>query len=185
MALENVIDEIISHAEKQKQEIINQAEDEAEKLLAQARNKTEEQAKLFAEETKKLIDENERMEISALNIHLHKMMLETKKEILDGIYQRLVEKLNKLDSHKRKGIIEKLVEKAKKELPEAVFFYSNEKDKEFVSNMKGIHFKDVIDCSGGIIAENADGTIRVNYTFEELLENVKDGHLNETAKRIF
>ena len=185
MGLENVINEIISQAEKQKQEIIDQGEQEAKKILAEATSKAKEQAKLFEKETKKILDENKRMEISALNIHLHKMFLEAKKSILDELYKQVIEKVYKLDSSKRKELIQKLVERAKKELPDAKFIYCNSKDKELVSGVKNLKFNGVVDCLGGVIIENEDRSVRVNYTLDVWLQNVKEAYLNEVAKRIF
>lgn len=185
MPLENVINEIISQAEKQKQEIIDQAKQEAEKIIGEATNKGKEQAKHFEEETKKIIAETKRMEISASNIHLHKMFLEAKKNILDEIFNQVIEKLSRLDSSKRRDLIHELVEKAKDELPDAKFVYCNDRDKEIASGIKSLKFKGVIDCLGGVVVENTDETIRVNYTFNVLLQTAKEMYINEISKRIF
>jgi len=185
MALENVINEIISQAGKQKQEIVDQGKQEAKKIVGEATKKGMEQSKIFEEETKKIINETKRMEISALNIRLHKMFLEAKKSILDELYKQVVEKIYKLDSAKRKELLHDIVEKAKKELPDVKFVYCSEKDKEIVSSVKNLKFNGVIDCLGGVVVENENRTIRVNYTFDLLLQNVKEAYLNEIAKRIF
>ncbi len=185
MALENVVDEIISQAEKQRQEIIDQGKQEAKKILDEAISKRKEQAKVFEEETRKMVDEIRRMEISALNIRLHKMSLEAKKDILDELYSQVIEKIRKLDSKRRMELMQNLVEKAKKELPDAKFVYSNSKDEELASNMKNLKFGGVVDCLGGVIVENEDKTVRINYTFDILFQNLKEAYLNEVSKRIF
>lgn len=185
MALENVIEEILAKAERSKEEIINQAKEEAKKILDEAIDHASGHTKRFEDETRKLIDESERMEISSLNIHLHKMVLETKKDILDEVYNQFLEKLKNLDGEKRKELIGKLIEKARKELPDARFVYCNEKDKKFISEIKNLEFKGVINCTGGVIVKNSDGRIRVDYTFDQIAENVKEMMLNEIAKRLF
>ena len=38
---------------------------------------------------------------------------------------------------------------------------------------------------GGIIAENGEKTIRVNYSFETLLESVKEAELQNISKILF
>jgi V/A-type H+-transporting ATPase subunit E len=181
MALENVINEIVSQAEKGKNEIIEQGEKEAKKILDEATKKVNEITRNFDAETEKILEERRGMELSSLNISLKKKMLEAKKSVLDEIYARLVERINKLETSKRKQLMHKLLEKAKKELPDAKFVYSRESDKELLGREK---FGGVIDCLGGVIVENADKNIRVNYTFDELLQGVKEAHLNEVAKRI-
>lgn len=182
MALENVIDEIISQAEKQKRAIIEQGKQESWKILDEATQKTKQRGKLFAEETTKLLGETERMELSSTNIRFHKMLLEAKRSILDELHNQLVERFSNMSASERKALLHKLIEKARKELPDAKYFYCNARDRELV---KGLQFKDLIDCLGGVIVENSDGTIRINYTFDVLLQSVKELHLNEIAKKIF
>ncbi len=185
MGLENVIDEIISQAEKQKQEIIDQGKQEAKKIVDEAMRKGNEQAKKFDEETRRIIGETKKMELSAGNIKTHKMMLEAKKSILDEVYNQVIEKVSKIDSSKRKEILHKLVERAEKELEDAKFVYCAGRDKELVSDMKGLKFGGEIDCIGGVIVENSSKTIKINYTFDVLLKDVKEIYLNEISKKIF
>lgn len=185
MALEDVIGEIISQAEKQKREIIEQGKQESWKILDEAANKAKQWEKSFQEETKKILDENRRMEISALNIQLHKTFLETKRSILDELYSKLAERIGTMDAAKRKEILQRLTEKAKKELPNAKFVYCINKDKEIISKITNLQFRGTVDCLGGIIAANAAEDVRINYTFDVLLQQVRELHLNEIAERIF
>lgn len=185
MTLENVMAEIISEAEKKRAEIIDQAKHESKKILEEATKKSEERKKHLDEATKKMLAETKRMELSTTNIRLHKMYLEAKKAVLDEIYNQLVEKINKLETSNRKGLLQKLVDKAKRELPDAKFIYCNGRDKTIVSGMKDMKFNGTINCLGGVIVENGDRTIRVNYTFDVLLQNVKEVYLNEVAKKVF
>ncbi len=185
MSLENVVNEIISQAEKQRQEIVDQGRQEAKKIVDEATKKAREQTKQFEEETKKLANETKRMELSALNIHLQKMFLEAKKGMLDELYRHVVEKIEKLDASERKELIQRLVEKSKKELPDAKFVYCNSRDKEIVSGIKSLKFNGVVDCLGGIVVENGEKSVKVNYTFDVILKNVKEAYLNEVAKRVF
>ncbi len=185
MALENVIDEIISQAERNKQEIIERGKQEAKKILDEATNKAKQHEQQFEEETKRILEETRKMEISSLNISLNKMMLDAKKKILDEVYQHLLERINKLDSEKRREIIKKLVEHAKKELPNPKFVYCNEGDEKLVATIKDLKFGGVINAVGGVIVENADKNIRTNYTFDVLLNNLKEAYWNEIARRVF
>lgn len=185
MGLDNVIDEIISQAKRSREEIISTAKLQAKKIVDEVIEKADDYSKNSRGKTQGLIDESKRMEISSLNIHLHKTILETKRDIIDEIYNRFKEKLNNLEASERKKILQKLLEKAEKELPEAKFFYCNNKDRGLLSNIKDLQFKSIIDCSGGLILETGDGRVRVNYTFEQLFENLKESYLNEVAKRVF
>jgi len=185
MALENVIGEIISQAEKQKKEIIDQGKQEAWKILDEAAKKAKQLEKFFADETTKLLEENRRMELSSTNIQLNKMLLEARRGALDELYSKLIEKIEKLDSAKKKNLLQQLIDKSKKDLPGAKFVYCNSTDKELISKVTNLQVRGTIDCLGGVIVANAAEDVRVNYTFDVTLQNVKEAHLNEVAKRIF
>lgn len=185
MALENVIAEIISQAEKRRDEIIDQAKQESRKVVDEAIKKADERKKQLEDNAKKLLNETKKMELSTTNIRLHKMYLEAKKAVLDEIYNQLVEKISKIESSKRKELLQKLAIKANRELPDAKFIYCSEHDKNIVSGMKDLKFNGTINCLGGVMVENEDRTIRVNYTFDVLLQNVKEAYFNEVAKKIF
>lgn len=182
MALENVINEIISQAEKQKQEIIEQGKQEAWKMLDEAANRAKQRKKFFDGETAKIVDEAKRMELSSTNIQARKLLLDAKRGVLNELYTKLEEKIGEMDARTRKELLHRFVEKAKEEMPDAKFAYCGSKDKEHIN---GLQLKGVIACLGGVIVENADGTVRINYTFDVLLEQVKEAHLNEIAKKIF
>lgn len=184
MAIENVIDEIISQAEKQKREIVEEGKKESWKMLEEATNRTKQHDKIFAAETARILEEYEKMETSAANIQLHKMLLESKKSILDGLYMQLETKLQKMETAERKEMLLRLIEKSRKEMADAKFVYCNNNDKELISGA-GMNFAGPINCLGGVIVENSDRNVRINYTFDILLQNAKEAHLNEIAKRIF
>lgn len=182
MAIENVVDEIISQAEKQKREIVSEGSKEAWKILDEAAARAKQRDAQLATETERLLAESERMELSSLNIRLHKITLAAKRSILDEFYRQLRQKAEHMDAAKRKRLLHKLIEKAKKEMPDARYAYCNAKDAPLVKDLLSVKH---IDCMGGVIVENADGTIRINYTFDLLLEQLKEAHINEIAKKLF
>ncbi len=182
MALENVVEEIISQAEKQKQEIILGGKEEAEKIIAEALQRTKQQLDSAGEETVRILEENRKMELSSLNIRLHKMLLNAKRNVLEELYAQLVEKVNKMSPPERKEVLQRLVNKAKKEMPDAKYAYCNERDNELIT---GLQVKGAADCIGGVIVANSDESVRINYTFDVLMQKVKEENMNEIAKKIF
>jgi len=73
--------------------------------------------------------------------------------------------------------------RAQKEIPVKNVF-ANAIDKAAVQSIKGIMFHQS-DISGGIIAENDDGTVRIDYSIDELLACVRKQYLQETAAILF
>ena len=182
MALENVVEEILAQAESEGKEIISQGEAEVHAILDAARKQASEKVVVFNEETSRLAEDTERTEFSSLNIHFNRQALEIKKQALDKLFAQVMEKVSEISSSERSKMIEDMLEKAEKELGSIGVVWCNENDKDIVARKYKVK---MLDTAGGVIAENKDGSIRVNYTFEVMLNKLKEEALNEIAKKIF
>lgn len=185
MGLEKVAKEIIIEAEKKVSEIIEEGKKESSQILNEAKKKAVQLQKNIEEETQKIVEETRQLELSSHELFLNKRILEAKKQLLDELFSKVKQKIMDLDKKQRTEIVTALCKKGLFELPSAKFVYSNEEDKKTVSNVKGLSFKGTIDCLGGVILENNDGSIRTNHTFEEIIEKAKEENLNEVSSRIF
>ncbi|TAL48193.1 hypothetical protein EPN87_01105 [archaeon] len=178
MALDNVVEDIVAQAEKESREIISEGEKEAKSILDNAKKQVKEETKEFDDETDRLIEEMEKTESSSTNTLLKRQVLKAKEHVIEELYSQVMQKISELKGAERKKLIEAMLDRAKEELGSISTIYCNEQDKSFVNDAK------VADING-IIAENKDGTIRVNYTFPVLLSRLKEETLNEIAKKIF
>jgi len=93
--------------------------------------------------------------------------------------------LNALESIPPKKILASLLMKVKKEMPEAVSIYSNKRDEELVRSLSDLNYAGNIESIGGIIAENTDGTMRIDYRYETIASNVWNRSLKEIADKLF
>ena len=59
--------------------------------------------------------------------------------------------------------------------------YCSKKDVKF---LKGLDAKPV-EIAGGLIAENREKTIRVDYSFETLLQGIKESEMQHINKLLF
>ena len=50
--------------------------------------------------------------------------------------------------------------------------------------MKGLNVQ-AIDIAGGLVAENKEKTVRVDYSFETLLDGIKENELQNISKILF
>ena len=119
-------------------------------------------------------------EAASARLESKKLYLSFRKEFIDESFSLVHEKLSKLPDSARAAHIKKLLEKAGSEIDVSVV-QCNKKDCKFVSNFKVIE----ADILGGIIAESADGTLRVDYSYETLLAQLKDSLLPELNETLF
>ena len=186
MSLENVIQEIKEQSEKEKQAILKEAKQEAEKILSEARAKAHaleqkgmEEAQVFAQETKN-------KELSQFRLEQNKKIMQTKSQAIQEIFRTALGKTEKMNETQRKQVLKKLLEKAMTELPKAKYYYSNKRDSKLIQELhKDLKCAGEINCISGLVLENEDQTIKVNYTFEVLFEKTKEEALHEISSNAF
>ncbi|MBI2650135.1 hypothetical protein HYX04_02360 [Candidatus Woesearchaeota archaeon] len=180
MGLEAVKDEILGNAKEQSNSIIAEARKEANRISREAEKKAEEMKEKSEAETKVMLDTIKRQELANAELESKKMLLEAKKELIDNVFLEASKKLEALDEKKREVYIKKLLEKAKNDI-EAAHVYCNKKDAKFLKDFK-VESANII---GGLMAENKEKTIRVDYSFETLLQSIKENELQNISKILF
>lgn len=180
MGLESVKEEIIRNAKKHEESLIDEAREEARHIIEKARKESMELREKSDAETKKALDIIKRQEAASAELESKKMLLEAKKKIIDLAFAEAQKKLEKMEQKKREAIVRALLEKAGKEIGIGIV-YCNKKDAKSIKGYKA----EETEIIGGLIAENTDGTVRVDYSFDSMLQSVKESHLQEINKSLF
>ena len=185
MGLEIVKEEILSSAKSQATALIAEARKEANKIMKEAEKKIEEMKEKSEAETKRILDTIKRQELTSAELENKKILLESKKQVIEGIFGEAKKRLEKLDDKKREEYIKKLFEKIRSDI-EPEHIYCSKKDIKFLKefNVEPIHIEP-INISGGLMAENKEKTIRVDYGFETILEDIKEKELQSINKILF
>ena len=131
-------------------------------------------------ETKRITEVIKKQELASAQLENKKMILETKKQLIESVFSEVKNKLDKLDNGIRGEYMKKLLEKAKNDI-EVVTVYCNKKDLGFIKDINA----EGIEIIGGLIAENGDKTVRVDYSFDTMLESMKENELQIINKILF
>lgn len=180
MGLEAVKEEVIRQAKEQESAIIAEARKEANKIEKEAEKKIEEIKAKSEEDTKKAIDTMKRQALVTAEMESKKLVLESKKQVIENVFAEARKRLESLDEKRRESIVKKLVGKAEKEL-EVEYIYCNKNDLKIIKGFKA----EPANIGGGIIAENRDRTIRIDYSFEAMLESIREGELQSINRVLF
>lgn len=180
MGLEAVKEEIIRSARQQESALVAEARKEANKIMKEAEAKTEEMKAISEADAKKAAEAMKRQALASGEMESRKLVLEAKKQVIENVFSEAKKRLEALDDRKREEFMKKLLEKAGKELEVAYIYYSK-KDAKFVKGI-GVEASPII---GGLIAENKERTIRVDYSFETMLEAIKEKELQNINKLLF
>jgi V/A-type H+-transporting ATPase subunit E len=108
--------------------------------------------------------------------------LNAEKDILNTTYKESLQALSTLPHQK---IISSLLKKVDKELPEVATIYSNKRDEHLVRSQTKITYGGSIETLGGIIVENKEKTLQVDYRYETIADIVWDRSLKEIAEKLF
>jgi len=180
MGLEKVKDEIVEKAKEQASLAVSQAKSKAGHTLREAEKKIEEYRNASLEDAKNVMVDIKRQEIARAELEAKKMFLQSKKEIIDEVMENAKKELLKSKEREMSDLISSLLNKAKNDI-EIEYVYCNKMDSKFI---KGCNVKEA-EISGGLIAENKEQTIRVDYSFDTLFQSMRENKLQEIAQELF
>lgn len=184
MGLEKVVADILEKGKEEAERIRKEGAAEAEPILKQAR---EEAARIKARkeaEISKIVEKIRTREIASAKLEVKKIKLTSEKEALDQVYAQAIEKLKNLPREKNERLLKALIEKGKREVGNG-HIYCSQRDAEFVKRMSDLKFAGTINCIGGVIIESSDKTIKLDYTYETLLNSVWEKNVKEIANILF
>ncbi len=180
MSLNKVVDEILRKGEEKKAEVIRAGEHERDELIANAGKRIAESRAKAEGALASAIAQMEQQEISSAELESKKALLMARKSMMDLLKERALSRIAGLPPERRKKLYSKLTAKAKKELGEC-YVYSNKADKALLSLPPGFRPGGTVECSGGLVFESMDRTVRLDYRFESILDDV----WNEDMRKIY
>lgn len=191
MSLAQITDKIKNDAEREAQEIKAKAQAKVDAIVKKA-DKENESVRASYEE--RFEDERpeifKRREIVA-NLDVDKMMLGSKRKIIDDVYEATLEKLKNLEKSEYETFFETLLSRAVTTGNEEVILASDERfiDKAWLDGYNGRAGKKLTladekaDISGGFILKN--GKISVNCSWEMLINASREKFEFDVVKRLF
>lgn len=180
MGLEAVKEEILNSAKEQANSMIAEARKEANRIAKEAEKRIGEIREKSEAEAKKMLDAIKRQEFASAELENKKMLLEAKKEIIESVFAEARKRLEALDDRKRELMMKRLLEKAKNEI-EIACIYCNKRDAKFIKGF-GVEAANIL---GGIMVENKEKTVRIDYSFDAMLQGIKESELQNVSKTLF
>lgn len=180
MSLDTFVQVILDKGKAEAGEIIAQARAEAERMLSEVRAEGEKTVQEAADRAHLAAARKRVQDLARAELETRKIVLAAQKEALDEVYQRALARLGTL--RENKGILEKLLRANESEWKAGGRVYSNARDAPLVKGLVGKAYAGNVDCAGGLVIENADGTRRVDLRYESLLRDVWNDSVREVAE---
>jgi V/A-type H+-transporting ATPase subunit E len=191
MSLETVVEDIRDEARARAEEIRAEGEAEAEEIVEQAEADAEEtvaEAKRAAERT---VEQEREQQLSSAKLEAKQMRLEARRDVLQDVRERVEDQLAAMEGERREELTRSLLDAASVEFAEgaSVSVYGREDDQDLladvVADYDGYEVAGTHECLGGVVVEADESRVRVNNTFDSLLEGVWEDNLKEISNRLF
>lgn len=184
MTLENVLSEIQTKGQQDVSAIIQEGKSEAGRILAEAKEKLKSIEEAKKKETDNKIRQLRIQELSIAELDAKKNILNMQKEMLERLREQVLNKLKDLPEDKNQQYIKTLIERAKTEFPSGKI-YCNAKDEKFVKVNSPFKFGRTMDCIGGILVESDDGSINMDFTYENILDEAWKDAMRDISRVLF
>lgn len=182
MGLENVVNDILEQAKSEVATIEAEAQDEADAIINEVKAKaktiiTESQAEVEANIQRRL-----KQEKSSAQLEIKRAALNAKKDVLDSVYLSAREAISSFPPDKNASMLKTILDMYGSD---GTRVYSNGKDAKLVQEMTDLTFMGEIDCIGGLVIENDDGSVRLDYTYDRILDDVSEQTLKPVSDILF
>ena len=182
MGLENVVSDILEQARTEVAAIDAAAGSEVEDIINVAQVEAQKIIETKEAEVDVQIERMRMQEISSTNLEIKRAALNAKKKVLETVFQSVRETIISMPVEKKRDLIRSILDKNSNK---GTRVYSNSKDTVIVKELTDLTYMGEIDCIGGLVIENDDGSIRLDFTFDRILDDVSDQTLKQISDIIF
>lgn len=113
-------------------------------------------------------------EASKTNLEIKRKRLKMEYDVLGEIFLEAKNRLENIDQSQKEAILKKLLFSIDLE-----YIFSNKKDENYIREQIGKRYRGNVNAVGGILAEDATGKIKEDFTFETILRHVFENNLKE------
>jgi len=182
MGLETVIKDVMDVAQAKVSDINAEADAEASRIIEDAKQSAKE---IKGKRLAKAEDEIQRMrrqELSSANLEVKRTMLNARKDVLEKAYNQAFDEIAGLSADKQETFLKNIIERHESK---GSRIYSNKESEDMVKKLSSLEYAGNIDCVGGVVIENEDGSIKLDYTYEGILDSVYEQNLKQTSDILF
>ena len=181
MALEQVVDEVAQSAQRQAEQILQNARDEAAAHIAKAKQAVADYAAKRGQAAQADAAQAHDQIISHAEFEARKHVLTTESGLRAQLRARVLHAFEDLDPAARKKHLETLAARAREVIP-AGKVWGAAADEAVLSGLDGYSFEGAVDIAGGMIVESDTGDVRLDLSYETLLDGMWRDVLRQEAE---
>ncbi len=182
MGLDSIVQEIKSKGKAEADRIAGETQQEVSKIIAEAQSQAAKIKAAKQEAARKEIERMRQQELSSANLEVKRAILNTRKELLDEVYEKAKDAVKKLPADKNLKLLRSIIEKNEDNNAK---ISSAGKDKTTIRKLTKLDYAGEIDCIGGVILQNDDGTVHLDFRYDTILKNVNEQSLKQVSDILF
>ena len=191
MSLETVAEDIRNEARERAEEIREDGEARAAEIIDEAEADADEILAAKETEIENQIEQEREQRLSSAKLEAKQKRLEARRDVLQEVREDVEERVANLGGEDREELTRTLLDAAAEEFEsdDTVTVYGRADDEELLTDVladyDGFEYAGEVDCLGGVVVESEASRLRVNNTFDSVLEDVWEDNLKEISSRLF
>jgi V/A-type H+-transporting ATPase subunit E len=191
MSLETVAEDIRDEARARAEEIREDAESRADEIVAQAETDAEEIRAERDAEVERQIEQEREQKLSSAKLEAKQARLEARRDVLAEVRRDVEAAIVDLDGDTRRELTQTLLDDGASEFEDVdtVEVSGRADDEELLTDILAEYdeysYAGEVDCLGGVVLESPGSRIRVDNTFDSVLETVWEENLRDISDRLF
>jgi V/A-type H+-transporting ATPase subunit E len=191
MSLDTVVEDIREEARTRASELREDGESRAEEIVAAAESEAEETLEEAERDAERAIEQEREQTLSSAKLEAKQARLEARRELLGDVRGDIETAVAELEGDRREELTRALLEAATEEFEnvEGVQVYGAPGDEALLGTVledyEGYAYAGEYDCLGGVVLESEGSRVRVNNTFDSVLEEVWEDNLREISDELF
>ncbi|MCU4717852.1 V-type ATP synthase subunit E [Halapricum hydrolyticum] len=191
MSLDSVTEDIKEQARARAEEIRSDAEQRAERIVEEAEQEAEEIRRQKESEIERQIEQEREQRLSSGNLEAKQKQLAARRQTLEEVRERVEDALVNLDEETREELTRELIEAAITEFEdvETAEVYGRSDDEALLTSIleeyDSFEYGGETDCLGGVVVESDASRVRIDNTFDSVLEDVWQESLREISDELF
>jgi V/A-type H+-transporting ATPase subunit E len=191
MSLETVVEDIRDEARARADEIRDEADERAQEIIDEAEADAEQIREDREAEVEREISQEREQRLSSAKLQAKQARLGARRDVLQDVRADVEAALADLGGDRREELTRALLDAAVAEFDDgdelAVYGRADDQDllEDVLTDYDGAAFAGERDCLGGVVVESESSRVRVNNTFDSLLETVWEDNLRDISDRLF
>ena len=190
MSLDTVVDDIRDDAHARAEEIREEAEARAAEIVEEAEADAEQIVDDREAAVERQIEQERDQALSSAKLEAKQSRLEARRDVLEDVRDQTEQAVADLGGDLRRELTRALLADAAEEFgDEDLLVYGRPDDQTLLEEIVADHdnwsYAGEHDCLGGVVVESDAYRVRVDNTFDSVLDDVWEDELRELSSRLF